>query len=677
MKSRLFLLSAACFLMFCQAGFANEESDVAEETSAVMMDEVVVTATRSAESIHRVPSNVTVITSDEIKKSGATNIPEILERQANIHMRSYSGNPSQSLIDMRGFGGNSPFGKTLVLLNGKKLNRPDMASVNWIQIPVQQIERIEVVRGANSVLYGDAAVGGVINIITKKGSRDLKTDVSVIGGSYGSHIERAGVSGSTGAFSFAATGENNSADGYRDHSRFHSRGAGLNLSWDVEDTLAVSLETVWNKTDYALPGPLTQQQLAEDRRQHGTNTLNDDVVSEHMDASLSIGKNIGTGQDVELRLAYGARDIVSNMASWWSPKFSSKDMKTFGFLPKYIFETDISGMKNKFIVGLDIYLETLDEDNYQSKDRRVKTSQGESKKESLGVYVRNELDISDHLILDVGARFERARIGGEETTIATHASLFDDEVTHRVNAIDIGLTRLFGKQVQLFGKFSTSYRYPFIDEQISHSMVAGNNVFNSDLEAETGKNYEIGGRFHGDRFDGNIAFFQIDMKDEIIADSTWAQKNLGETRHQGMEISFSYKLDDAIYFYGSYNYHKATFENGDYSGNEIPLVPNHQATLGLDLSLPYDFHLSPSARYVSASYMDGDEENSAEKLGGHSVYDLHLRYQPDGYLFGDMKLTGFLSLKNMFDKEYCAYGGYGSYYPSPGREWSFGATLEF
>jgi len=161
----------------------------AEEKKAgdaiVTMEEVVVTATRDTQEIRKAQANVSVITADEIEKSGATTVVEVLDKLESIQFRTYSGNSSQSQIDMRGFGGDNPFGKTLILIDGRRLNRTDMASINWLQMPINTIEKIEVVRGSGSVLYGDAAIGGVINIITKKGKGEPKFNASVLAGSYG------------------------------------------------------------------------------------------------------------------------------------------------------------------------------------------------------------------------------------------------------------------------------------------------------------------------------------------------------------------------------------------------------------------------------------------------------------------------------------------------------------
>ena len=97
-----------------------------------------VTATRVPKEIRKVPANITVISAEEIADSGATNIVEVLEKQANILFVSFSGNVTEAKLDLRGFGENG-FGKTLVLLDGRRLNRLDMASINWTQLPLEQI----------------------------------------------------------------------------------------------------------------------------------------------------------------------------------------------------------------------------------------------------------------------------------------------------------------------------------------------------------------------------------------------------------------------------------------------------------------------------------------------------------------------------------------------------------
>ena len=146
--------------------------------------EIVVTASRNNRQSSQIPANVTVMTAADIEKAGYGNIVEVLRDTGGMSLRSTSGNESQSEMQMRGFGENSE-GRVLVLLDGRKLNRPDMAGINWLQVPLGNVDRVEVLRGSDSVSFGDHAVGGVVNIVTKKGTRAQEASAHVLFGSYG------------------------------------------------------------------------------------------------------------------------------------------------------------------------------------------------------------------------------------------------------------------------------------------------------------------------------------------------------------------------------------------------------------------------------------------------------------------------------------------------------------
>ena len=131
MKKILFFVLFFSVVVFSPANASQKDADNAQVT----MGEIVVTATRDAQEIRKTPSSVSVITEEEINDSGATTLVEVLDRIESIAFRTYSGNSSQSQIDMRGFGGDNPFGKTLILLDGRRLNRTDMAPSTGCRCP--------------------------------------------------------------------------------------------------------------------------------------------------------------------------------------------------------------------------------------------------------------------------------------------------------------------------------------------------------------------------------------------------------------------------------------------------------------------------------------------------------------------------------------------------------------
>ncbi len=155
------------FMALVLPGSIQAEDEKKDEASETTLEEVVVTATRQAEKISSVPAHVSVITENDIKNSTARDIPDLLRTQAGIQVNDVTGNKRSFSVDLRGFGEAASL-NTLVLVDGRRVNQPDLSGSDWTLISLNRVERIEVIRGGRgSVLYGDNAGGGVINIITK------------------------------------------------------------------------------------------------------------------------------------------------------------------------------------------------------------------------------------------------------------------------------------------------------------------------------------------------------------------------------------------------------------------------------------------------------------------------------------------------------------------------------
>jgi len=653
----------------------------------VTLEEVVVTATRDTREIRKIPANITVIKSEDIEKSGATSLVDVLKKVGGIHFTTFSGNPSQAEIDMRGFGQNS-HGRVLILLDGRRLNRPDMASINWLQIPINNVEKIEVVSGANSVLYGDHAVAGVINIITKKGEGKPKVSASGIIGEDTLHDVRVGLTGSRDRLSYACSGEIQETNGWRERTGFSSKGAGFNIGYDFSDFLNISLGGSLNKVDYEMPGNLTKSEMEENRKQFQPARParwtqahdNDDALDNYYNVNLGLEMISADLGNFDVNFLYGLKDFALNMDSF--PSYRDTEIKTFGITPRYILSNNVRGYKNKLIVGLDYYNETLNLEIFTDMSKDTTSSLTEIKKASVGYYINNEFNLFDELILSAGARIEKAKIKGKEINPITSIQSFDEEKDHHGKAVSAGLTYLIGEKSKVFTKLAKLYRYPFIDEQASYQ--GWGNAFNKELEAEEGKSYEIGTEFYPiENMRLAITLFRIDMEKEIVwNNATSKNENLDETRHQGLELNGSYKFGKMVNIYGNYTYQKAKFTKGIYNNKDIPLVSNHKAFLGLELFFPYGFSLVPELRYTGECYLGDDKNNNGEKLAHYSLVDIFLRYRPTYYKYRPLVFVG---IENLFNKEYSTLGYedwledtiYNTYYPSPGRALKAGLSLMF
>ena len=689
MKKFLFLI-----LFFSLVSFSPLHAESKNDDAPVTMEEVVVTATRDKQEIRKAPANVTVITAEEISKSGATTVVEVLDKLESVQFRTSSGNSSQAYIDMRGIGGDNPYGKTLILLDGRRLNRTDMASINWLQMPVNTIERIEVVRGPGSVLYGDAAIGGVVNIITKKGKGEPKFNASALVGSYGLNNERVGVTGATNKWTYALTGENNFNFGYRERSKYYAQGGGFDLGYTASDLLSVSLGVSFNKADYQLPGALTKEQMEQDRRQYQPAAgpwspahSNDDGSDKYTNVNLGIKSFWGSWGQLEINFLYGKKDLQMNMpssfSSWYPYAFSDTNADTYGITPKYILAKEIFGFQNKVIVGVDYYNEPYKKDIFSDRERTAKLSTADFTRESLGYYIHDEFSLLKNLIFSAGYRFEQTSIKGSNVDINSSYNFTDMENTYNAEAYEAGLTWLWGKKSKVFAKYATVYRIPFLEEVAYFN--GGGGGFLKGLEKEKGISTEAGTEFYPlENLKIGLTLFRIDMEDEIQYVGiypTGYNQNAGKTRHDGAEFSISYLWEKRAKFYGNFTYHLATFEDGANSKKEIPLVPNRMANAGVEIYLPYNLSLRPEIRYVGDAFLSGDNDNNTEKLEAYTLLNFYVHYKPT---FGKLALTAFFGVDNIADVKYSSFGideaQYGMpnfYYPMPGRTFKAGISFEF
>src|SRR2546428_7821891 len=166
-----------------------------EEPQPYQLEEVVVSSTRlpgEKVSTYDIPNKITVITAEQIRNIGAKTIQEAIQYETGVILYDANGNPFQSTVDLRGFNG-QPFPSTVVFVDGVRVNEPDTNVANFDLIPLESIERIEIIPGSSNI-YGKYALGGVINIITKRGVGPRQATAETMFGSF--HRERYSINSS-------------------------------------------------------------------------------------------------------------------------------------------------------------------------------------------------------------------------------------------------------------------------------------------------------------------------------------------------------------------------------------------------------------------------------------------------------------------------------------------------
>lgn len=558
-----------------------------------------------------------------------------------------------------------------------------MAAASLMQVPLNNVERIEIIRGASSVLYGDAAIGGVINIITRRGAGAPQLNIAGTAGSNSFHDEKIGVSGSAGKLSYALNGQNQFSWGYRDRSKFAFSGAGFNVGYDASAYLGLALDGSFSKTSFAMPGGLTKSQMEQNPRQIQTGHENDDASEDYANLHGKIEAVLGKLGRLDTDVYYGNKMIKSNFESYWPPdQFNSYNIRTMGIAPKYILEQTIAGHDNKLIAGVDYYLETMALDKYAHKERTTKTHLVNFDRNTLGFYIRDDFHVLPVLILAGGYRHERAQFQGTSTTLSPYSTDFDAGKIHQADAWETSLTYLVGHRSKIYAKYANVYRYPFIDEQASFYSSGPFNTFNVNIEREKGKSYEIGAVASPlENLKIGLTLYRIDMEDEISADPvTWELKNLDKTRRIGGEFNLHYVQKGYFSFNGNVTYRKAVFDQGDNNGREIPLVPNLMANATLEINLPYNFFLTPKCHYTGSAFLANDYDNNGEKLESYLRWDLYLYWRSE---IKGKKIIVFAGAENLTDEKYSTYGidmspwGSNLYYPADGVTIKGGVSLTF
>ncbi len=186
---------------------------------------------------------------------GAQTLVDAFQREPGVFPQNYLGNAKTANIDIRGYGEAAPQ-NVLFLVNGRRVNSIDLSGADLAQIPVDAIERIEIYRGPASVLFGDNAAAGAVNIILKAGEGPPKASAATTVGSYNFLKPEVTVSGSQDKFSYMAFASDLDTDGYSHNNALHAKDALGNFSFDVNDNLKLKLSTGHHRDDYGMPGYL-------------------------------------------------------------------------------------------------------------------------------------------------------------------------------------------------------------------------------------------------------------------------------------------------------------------------------------------------------------------------------------------------------------------------------------
>ena len=667
------------------AGCVLSNSSFAQDNTNLVAEEVVVTATRFEDSYADKPVSVTVISSEEIRRSTARTVPDLLSSYAGLGGRDLFGNNgAQASVDMRGMGA-AASQNTLILVDGRRQNDIDVSGVQWSSIPLDFVERIEIVRGSGSVLYGDGAVAGVVNIITRKPGKEGNRASATLGaGSYDTYTARADGELAGENTGLRVGGSYFDSHGYRDNNENTQSAAFVDGRWN-RDKDDFSLRVSGARQDLRLPGgravqPSIGENLLEtDRR--GATTPKDYATRD--DGSLQFDwTRAGESVTSIVGLSYRRKEQTSYFDFGGFPDYREVDLDVFAVTPRVRFDHSQSALPGSLVVGFDWYVWDYRLDQASSVAtigqpiHRVDATQ-----ENRAVYLLETLNLTPKTTVTAGARIEWFSIDATDTfdPTAPNPSFINGgspqgEQNEQQHALELGVRQELTQSWSAYVRGSRAYRFATVDE-----LYEGSASFSQEfqfLKPQTSETYELGVDWRRGGSGARVGMFQTDLKDEIHLDPFsfgTGNTNLPASRRQGVEAELAARPTERIDLRLAYTYTEAEFTEGvigtaSVDGKAVPLVARNRASVSAGFSLTEQLRLDGVWSYVSSQFMENDEENDfGTKIPSYSVTDLRLAYQ-----MRNASLA--LTVNNVFDEEYYNYAvtsiftaGRYSAYPLPGR----------
>ncbi|MFH1783057.1 MAG: TonB-dependent receptor [Candidatus Omnitrophota bacterium] len=647
------------------------------EDSAIDLEKIVITPARMCQYMNEVVSNVDVITSDDIAGSNALYVKDILEQKLGLNIYSNS-TPKTVKVDIRGFADTS-VSNVLVLIDGRKVNSIDMSGADWVQVPVETIERIEVIKGAGSVLYGDNAVGGVINIVTKKGRGDKASgSAGVKYGSYNLIKEDVELKGEFKKVSYYFHSDYSESDGYRDNSDLLVKDYNTRICFDATDVLSLDFAAGWHEDDYGMPGGLNDSELAQYGRRGSVDnrdfaTTKDRYIRLSPDYKAELfGVDFG---DIIIDLFYRNRDSYSWFYYGGFPTATKYMIDTKGVTLKHVYKGDLKGTRLNVVTGVDYY-----DVEHIIKQSEWGTDDLTIYKDELGVYSYLDYELFDKFFINTGGRYQTA-----EYTFDQRASSVNYVKREPRESVFMGGAKYeYRKNSFIHCSVHETFRFLATDEW--YSTWTG---LNTNIDHQTGIQYEAGIKHDFDnKAKIKLTPYLIDIKNEIYLNpSVWPgnNDNYDKTRRKGLEVGVEANIKDILEIdfldklslSANYNYQEPKFKDGSFSGKYIPFVPKHSFNTVLEVGVFDGLNISASGRFIGDRYAINDTSNVASKVKNSFVCDTRLYFIKKYYEI-------YAGINNIFNEKYFDYAvkptGAGTakdYYPAPERNFEVGVKCKF
>jgi len=615
-----------------------EEDQFFEESGIIRLEETTISGDGFENTIRNTPKNITIVTAEDIKENGAKNVVEAVRSVPGVKISE--GMSNTGVIDIRGQGANYNR-NTAIIVDGVKMNPIDMSSFNLYSIPIETVEKIEIIPSGASVVYGDNTVGGAVNITTKNGKGKNNLTLQTEAGSYNQLNSNVGFGTTAGKFKIFGNAARKNTDGYRENSFLKSDDVMVGTKYQINDANALTLKYDYHKDNMGFPGSLSKDQIDDDR----TQASSPDDWGKNESHRFNLGYNY---KKDNLEIINNVNYYKNNYNSYMWGSETEKDTKNLSNDFKIKYSTD----RNKIIAGFDLL---------EGKVENSRNTDTWAKKQSIGGFISDTYSLTGKLDFTGGIRQQHTKF---------KYSLSNEDKAYNNTVYDLALNYKYSDTGSTFISYGTDFRTPTTDELLqTYSGIQ----FNSDLKPQTGENIEIGIKdYVADTFVSASVFHKI-VKDEIYYNGdTRTNTNYDEDNKKvGFELLAERKIMKKLTLTGSYSYLQSEIDGGKNKGMETPGVPENKFSLGAKYDFTEKLKSNLMLNYVGRSYAFGDQANKEDKVDSYMTLDLNLSYKIND------SFDVYGGIKNLTDEEYYEYVGESTwsgryYYPAAERQYYVG-----
>ena len=621
------------------AALASFDVYSADATQGESLEPIVVTATRTAATAFNSPSALTVITADEIKRAGVTSVFEAIRKVGGFAGKLDLSNGGNDKIDLRGFG-DAAGSNTVMLINGVRVSETDLSSARLSGIPIELVDRIEVVRGGASVLWGEGATAGVVNVVLKEPKALGGKSVSTVGvgvDSLGGYDLHAATSAAVGELVLDASTRHSSGVGYRANAQSSNDIYSAGAYW-ARGAFSEQLRIIHDDQFSQWPGDLSFEAFAQNPRQ----STQSNQYGRTKETRLISNTQWQDGA-LSAQLDLGSRYRHFRSANWGGTVGNQQ------VSPKVAYEWDLSGSKFVQTVGLD----------YQHWKRGMPSgfSPVEGHQTNRAAYAFSDVMLASGTRINAGVRRELLR----KREASSYSSYDRDDA---VNAGEFGISHILSAQWQVYARAAKSFRVANFDETSS-------TPDGKPLLPQTSQDREVGMRWVSGAAAFNARAFRQNTVNEIqylditpLVEDFCCNRNLDPVRRQGVELDSKAPVTDRVTVSGSVQVLSAKFTAGAYQGKQRVLVSPRTATARVHYKVDDIQSVFLGGQYLSSSRFSDDFDNSCSiRIPPQVTLDAGYNFDKDGWRLG-------LVVSNLMDKSSYTYAyscEKGALYPDNGR----------